>query len=126
MVGVLALGAVACGGGDEDSELSAKVADNLEASINQLGGNTSVNREQIDCLSAALVELVGPEEVERALADPENYQPSKEFTEEQQKELLDRCNIVQPEQFSTTTNETPVVGGLEESEVDPTLLEPTP
>jgi hypothetical protein len=123
LVGAVVLGAAACGGNGE-AALSAKVADNLEASIEQLGGNDAVTRDQIDCVSAALVKLVGPEEVERALADPENYVPESELTSEQQQALLDQCNITPPE--TTPTTEPIAPGMLDQPEFDPALLDPGP
>jgi hypothetical protein len=89
---VVAVMTTACGGGDGATELNAetqrKVDQQLEESLALLDGQ--VERSQLECVRDSFIRELGAEEVERALADPEGYEPPPEFDEQK---VLDGCGV---------------------------------
>jgi hypothetical protein len=119
------MGAVACGGGggggggggtgdsidDVSAETRAKIDQNIEESLASLGGE--VDRSQLECLRDELISALGAEEIERAMADPDNYVPPENLD---QRNLLDGCGIAPVE--------APDMSELDQSDMDqiPTTL----
>ena len=85
MVGVLGVGGVACGGGD-DGALQASVAIQFRSIL-------PLDEPQSDCLAGQLIEIYGTEEMQRFVDDPETYEPTDDASSDATLTALRDCGI---------------------------------
>lgn len=82
---LLGLGAVGCGGGDDDS-LQQAMADQFRIVV-------GLNDEDSYCYAGELLDYYGPDEMQRFVDNPDEFQPSTPTDQAVLLDALDNCGI---------------------------------